>query len=163
MILAEDVRLGAVQVQEPSRTDIASGRHSTQLSLVNGVQGLHDDDEEPASAIGELPNISLLPNFARNRVPMHLDSSQLRNPHFRTSYLTTASGDSANNRMSHIISDFPPPPPNEAAFLDYYGISPGVTPMVERPDPLSLSHSAPAAPLVPKRPGLAPRSETFGL
>ncbi|KAG8887520.1 hypothetical protein FRB98_009483 [Tulasnella sp. 332] len=142
----DNVRLGAVRVQAPSMSspELFHHRHSTQLSLVDGHDG--NAEEEEHAPLADLPDLS-------SRRHRYLDSPLTVNPNLRNSYLTTASGDSGI-RMS--ISDFPPPPRNDRTILEYYGVSPFVTPAAEMVDPLSLTTDP------TKRP-TPPRSDTFGV
>ncbi|KAG9017552.1 hypothetical protein FRB90_000757, partial [Tulasnella sp. 427] len=132
----EDVRVGTVNVSATYVTAGRTNRQSTQPSLFD------DDTESP------------LPAMPRTR-PSFLESESA-NPAYRVSYMTTTSGTSLGNRMSHIISDFPAPPLNSLAssgFLDCYttGGSQAAT-----PDP----HSFNQPPLVPR--AVPFRSDSFG-
>ncbi|KAG9002299.1 hypothetical protein FRB93_011725 [Tulasnella sp. JGI-2019a] len=145
----EELRLGAVRVRAPnmSTSDAASRRQSTHLSLVECHDGNAEDEEY--APLGDLPDII-------TRRSRYVDSPQTSSGNFRNSYLTTGSGESGI-RMS--ISDFPPPPRNDNAILEYYGVSPFATPAGERTDPLSFTISTDGL----KRPILPRRSDTFGL
>lgn len=145
MNFTEDVRLGVVRVQAPSMSSPElSHRRSTQLSLVGGHEG--NAEEEEYTTLADLPDLS-------TRRHRYFDSPATANANLRHSYLTTGSGESGV-RMS--ISDFPPPPRNDHTILEYYGVSPFVTPAAERADPLSLTSDS------TKRPNLPPRLDTFG-
>ncbi|KAG8943771.1 hypothetical protein FRC04_002526 [Tulasnella sp. 424] len=133
----EDVRFGTVNASAPYVTAGRLNRQSTQPSLFD------DDSESP------------LPAVPRAR-PSFLDTDS-SNPAYRASYMTTTSGTSLGNRMSHIISDFPTPPinnPSSSGFLDFYTGSQGVTPDTH-------SFSSTPQPLVP-RPPIPFRTDSFG-
>ena len=127
VIVLENFRLGTVDaLQLPSMTSTEMRRHSTELSLIDGEEGEMVD--HPPLPILTLPIPRPAQRTPRNLQPGGPDESMIR-----SSFLTTTSG--ASNRMSHIISDFPSPPPDmTTSFLDYYGVSP----MKEKANPLSL-------------------------
>ncbi|KAG9033870.1 hypothetical protein FS837_002325 [Tulasnella sp. UAMH 9824] len=133
----EDVRLGTVNVSAPYVTAARTHRQSTQPSL------FEDDEQSP------------LPAVPRTR-PSFLDAES-SNPAYRASYMTTTSGTSLGNRMSHIISDFPTPPvnnPSSSGFLDFYTGSQAATPDTH-------SFASTPQPLVPKPP-IPFRTDSFG-
>lgn len=135
----EDVRLGSVNVSAPYVTAGRTNRQSTQPSL------FEDDSESPLPA---MPVPRTRPSF------LDTESS---NPAYRASYMTTTSGTSVGNRMSHIISDFPTPPinnPSSSGFLDFYTGSQAGTPDTH-------SFASTPQPLVPKPP-IPFRTDSFG-
>ena len=95
---SDDMHVGTVSALSPQMMSGHDHRASTQPSV-------HDSDTFDPTA--PLPR-------------RHLPSFEAPSDQYRTSYLTTTSGTS-QNRMSHIIADFPVPPiQDQSGLLDYY-------------------------------------------
>ncbi|KAG8960568.1 hypothetical protein FRC03_006389 [Tulasnella sp. 419] len=129
----ENYNLRTIDSQHPT-THLGPRRHSHQFSLVDANEaGLPTTSFTPSLQHSPtIPKPSFLNEDSHLRPPL-----SLTDPMMRTSFLTTTSGGS--NRMSTIISDFPTPPLQggdvAASIMNYYGVSP----VVERSDPLSFA------------------------